>query len=95
MNPSYGGIALMKNLSLLVWLTQLGLSTAMPLAGFILLGVWLRSRFDLGVWVVLAGAVVGIICAVDGLRYSLKAMDRMAKQEEKDDPPPVSFNDHD
>ena len=85
----------MKNLSLLVWLTQLGLSTAMPLAGFILLGVWLRSRFGLGVWVVLAGAAVGIICAVDGLRYSLKAMDRMAKREEKDDPPPVSFNDHD
>ena len=28
----------MKDLSLIVWLTQLGLSTALPLAGFILLG---------------------------------------------------------
>lgn len=85
----------MKNLSLLVWLTQLGLSTALPLAGFILLGVWLRNRFDLGIWIVLAGAVIGIICAVDGLRFSLKTMDRMARHEDKHDPPPVSFNDHD
>ena len=37
----------MKDLSLLVWLTQLGLSVAVPLAGFILLAVWLRSRFGL------------------------------------------------
>ena len=32
----------MKDLGLLVWLTQLGLSVAFPLAGFVLLGLWLR-----------------------------------------------------
>ena len=32
----------MKDFNLLIWLAQLGLSTAFPLAGFILLGVWLR-----------------------------------------------------
>ena len=37
----------MKELNLLVWLTQLGISVAGPLAGFILLAVWLRQRFDL------------------------------------------------
>ena len=42
----------MKNLNLIVWLTQLGLSTALPLAGFILLAVWLRSRFGWGDWVI-------------------------------------------
>ena len=84
----------MKNLSLLVWLTQLGCSVAFPLAGFVLLAVWLRGRFDLGVWVICAGVVLGIICAVDGLRTSLKAMERMAGKEEDSDPPPVSFNDH-
>jgi len=83
----------MKNLSLLVWLTQLGLSTALPLGGFVLLAVWLRQRFDWGVWVIVAGVVVGLICAIDGLRNSLKAMERMAKDEKKE-PPPVSFNDH-
>ena len=42
----------MKDLSMLVWLSQLGLSVAAPLAGFILLAVWLNERFSLGVWVI-------------------------------------------
>lgn len=83
----------MKNVSLLVWLTQLGLSVAVPLGGFVLLAVWLRQRFGLGVWVVIAGVILGIICAADGLRTSLKAMDRIAK-DKKEEKPPVSFNDH-
>ena len=83
----------MKDINLLIWLTQLGISVAAPLGGFIWLSVWLRSRFDLGVWVVLVGVLVGVVCAVDGLRVSLKAMERMGKNQE-DDPPPVSFNNH-
>lgn len=84
----------MKNLGLLVWLTQLGLSVAIPPAVFILLAVWLRDRFGLGAWVLIVGILLGVICAVDGLRVSLKAMEQMSrdKQEEK---PPLSFNDHD
>lgn len=83
----------MKDFSLLVWLSQLGLSVALPLAGFVLLGVWLRNRFGFGIWVVLLGTAVGIICAVDGLRNSLKAMQRMSK-DKKEDTTGVSFNDH-
>ena len=81
----------MKNLGLIIWLTQLGISVALPLGGFVWLGVWLHTRFQWGVWAGIAGV---IICAVDGLRTSLKAMNRMAK-EKKEEPPPVSFNDHD
>lgn len=85
----------MKDLNLIVWLTQLGYSVAFPLAGFTLLAVWLQRRFDLGIWVVLVGIVLGFICAVDGFRNSLKAMDRLSQNRKKDDaPPPVSFNDH-
>ena len=83
----------MKNINMLIWLAQLGISVAVPLGGFIWLGIWLRQRFSLGIWVVLAGLFVGIICAVDGLRTSLKAMERMSK-EKNEEPPPVSFNDH-
>ncbi len=83
----------MKDVHLLIWLTQLGISVAVPLGGFIWLGIWLRQRFDLGVWVVLAGIFVGVVCAIDGLRSSLKAMERMGKNKDED-PPPVSFNDH-
>lgn len=85
----------MKNLNMLVWLTQLGISVAFPLAGFILLAVWLRERFDLGAWVLVAGIVLGLAGAVDGLRTSLKAMEIMSKDKKDKDPPPVSFNDHD
>ena len=85
----------MKNLNLIVWLTQLGYSVAFPLAGFTLLALWLRDRFGLGVWVVLAGIGVGFLCAVDGFRNSLKIMEKLGRNDKKDDaPPPVSFNDH-
>lgn len=70
----------MKELNMLVWLTQLGLSVAIPLAGFTWLGVWLRGRFALGNWVVVLGLVIGFICAVDGFRSSLKIMERMDSQ---------------
>lgn len=81
---------------LLVWLTQLGLSTAGPLVGFVWLAVWLRNRFDLGLWVVLLGVGLGIYGAVDGLRSSLRTLEKLSRkgQEEKDQPS-VSFNDHD
>lgn len=83
----------MKNISMIVWLTQLGLSVALPPAGFILAAVWLRNRFAWGNWVVWIGVVLGIICAVDGLRTSLKAMERLSR-DKTPEKPPVVFNDH-
>lgn len=83
----------MKNLSLIVWLTQLGLSVAVPLAGFILLALWLRDSCGWGGWVLWAGIALGVIGAFDGLRTGLKAMERMSRSEKKEDPP-VSFNEH-
>lgn len=85
----------MKELRLLVWITQLGLSVAFPLAGFLLLAMWLQQRFSLGSWVLLLGLLFGLVGAVDGFRSSMKAMKIMAGEPKKDDgPPPVSFNDH-
>lgn len=83
----------MKDLTLLVWLTQLGLSTALPLAGFILLALWLRNSFGWGDWVLWVGIVLGIVTAIDGFRTSLKAMERTGRRNREDEPP-VSFNDH-
>lgn len=85
----------MENLKMLIWLTQLGVSVAFPLAGFILLAVWLRERFGLGFWVLILGIVLGFAGAIDGLRASLKAMEIMSKDKKDKEPPPVSFNDHD
>lgn len=84
----------MKDLSLLVWLTQLGLSVALPPAGFVLLAVWLRNSRGWGDWVIWVGIGLGLICAIDGFRTSLKAMERVSRKPKDDTPPPVSFNDH-
>lgn len=85
----------MKDLRLLVWITQLGFSVAFPLAGFVLGALWLRERFSLGVWVLFVGLFLGMVGAVDGFRTSLKAMKLMAGDPKKEEgPPPVSFNDH-
>ena len=85
----------MRDLTMLVWLTQFGISVVAPIACAVLAAVWLQQRFDWSGWVIVAGAVLGLICAVDGLRTSLKAMSVMAGNKEKKDPPPVSFNEHD
>lgn len=83
----------MKNLKMLVWLTQLGLSVALPPLGFVLLSVWLRDSFHWGNWVIWIGLVLGGIFAVDGLRISLKTMEKMSA-EETDSETDVSFDDH-
>ena len=84
----------MKNLQLLTWLTQLGLSTAVPLAGFILLAVWLKNRFSLGNWVLFVGIGVGFHCAIDGFYKNLKILSQMTR-EKKEKEPPVTFSEHD
>ena len=85
----------MKQYQLLIWLTQLGLSVALPLTGFILLGVWLHTAKGCGVWVVIAGLVLGLICAVRGFVDSLHIMEQMShSKKEKQQPPPLSFNKH-
>ena len=81
----------MKGLTLLTWVTQLGLSVALPLTGFVFLGLWLRNDCGWGDWILWAGIALGLISAIDGLRQSLKILDRLSK-EKKD--APVSFNDH-
>lgn len=84
----------MKGMSLLVWLTQLGLSVVAPLVGFILLGCWLHYQHSWGQWCIWAGVILGILSAVNGLRFSLAAMAKLSERK-SDEPPAVSFNDHD
>ena len=83
----------MKDLSLLVWLTQLGLSVALPPVGFILLAVWLRDRWGWGSWVLWVGIILGLYCAIHGFITSLKTLKQLSAGKKKDDLP-VSFNEH-
>lgn len=88
----------MKELNMLMWITQLGMGVAMPLVGFIWLGIWLKNRFSLGAWCVILFCVIGLITAFDGLKVSLKTMERLDKSKKKNKKKEitgVSFNDHD
>lgn len=83
----------MKSLKNLIWLTQLGLSVAVPPICFILLAVWLRGTHGWGSWVIWVGILLGVYSALEGFRASMKAMALLNKDKENDDPP-VSFNEH-
>ena len=83
----------MKQVSLLVWVTQLGISVALPPVGLILLAVWLRNHRNWGNWVIWVGIGLGIYCAIYGLIHSLKTLGRLTK-ESKEEAPPIAFNDH-
>ena len=84
----------MKDLSLLVWLTQLGLSVALPPAVLILLAVWLRNRFAWGQWVIWVGIALGLYCAITGFISTLRAISHLTK-DKKQENHTVSFNEHD
>jgi hypothetical protein len=85
----------MKDFTLITWLTQLGLTVALPLAGFVFCGVWLRQCFDLGSWVVWLGILFGFVSAIDGFRTSLKVLAKLSAEKSEKGTSPVSFNDHD
>ena len=89
----------MKELTLLSWLTQLGLSVALPLAGFVWLGVWLQAKYELGKWVVVLGIALGLYCAIYNGIQSLKALGKVQKnwknKEKKKPSKAVFYNDHD
>ena len=85
----------MKDLPLIIWITQLGLSTVGPLTLCALLAAWAKQYWHLGSWIIWVGILLGVIMAIDGLRTSLKQLSRLSRQRRDKQPPPVSFNDHD
>lgn len=68
----------------LTLLGQLGLSVAFPLAGFVVGAVWLRSRYQLGLWVLILGVILGIAGAAHGLWSTLKATDILLHEAGED-----------
>lgn len=84
----------MKDLKLLLWLTQLGFSVAVPPALLIWLAVWLRDKQGWGGWVLWVGILLGALLAFDSLRASLRTLHRLSKPKETEKPP-VSSHDHD
>ena len=84
----------MKFLSLLLWVTQFGLSILMPPCFFLLIATWLRQTFDLGLWVIAVLGILGLLVAFSTAKANLKALRRDAEDAADAPPPPIAFNDH-
>lgn len=69
--------------SMLIWITQLGLSVALPLTGFTMLGVWLQKRYALGKWVMIVFLFLGLIAAAAQFIKTLHEMERSARKRPK------------
>lgn len=84
----------MKVLSLLMWVTQFGLSILLPPCFFLLLANWLQNRFGLGPWVMILLGLFGLYTAFITAKANLKAMLKAVAEVSGDEEPPMAFNDH-
>lgn len=73
----------MKYLSLLIWVGQFGFSCIFPTCLFLMLGIYLQHRFDLGVWIVIVLGIIGFLTSLSTARSCLrsirKEIDRISK----------------
>ena len=75
----------MKYLSLLIWVGQFGFSCIFPTCLFLMLGIYLQDRFDLGVWIVIVMGIIGFLTSLSTARSCLrsirKEIDRISKDQ--------------
>ena len=75
----------MKYLSLLIWVGQFGFSCIFPTCLFLMLGIYLQDRFDLGVWIVIVLGIIGFLTSLSTARTCLRSMrkeiDRISKDQ--------------
>ena len=84
----------MKDLTLLVWLTQLGISVAVPLSVFVGGALWLQNKFVLGSWIVIVGVVLGVMLAIYEFYRMMKLLDKVGNKKKHEETTAVFFNDH-
>lgn len=84
----------MKLLALLSWVTQFGLSVIFPTLFFLFLGVWLRGKFGLGLWVLAVFGILGLLTSISTTRSCLRSLRKAAEEASDRKEPPISFNNH-
>lgn len=84
----------MKLFSLILWVTQFGLSILFPPCFFLLLAHWLQTSHGWGGWTTIAGGILGILISISTARANWRAMRKEAEEASSQDPPPIAFNDH-
>lgn len=84
----------MKLLNLLLWVTQFGVSILFPLCFFLLLAVWLQTKFGFGMWIIAVCGVIGLMTTVSTVRSCLRSLCKAAEEASSGEEPPIAFNDH-
>lgn len=84
----------MKILSLIMWVGQFGFSILFPLCLFLYLGVWLQSKYNLGIWVVIVFGILGLLTTVSTVKSCLKSLLKAADEASPKHEAPIAFNDH-
>ena len=84
----------MKVLSMILWVTQFGLSILFPFCIFLYLGFWLQTRFDMGIWVMAVCGIIGFLTSVSTAKSSLRSLLKARDEVSPPKKPPISFNDH-
>ncbi len=84
----------MRWLSLLLWVGQFGFSVLFPTVALVWGAVWLKDRFGLGLWVVILGLLLGVLTSLATARSCLAALRKEAEAAGSQEPPHVSFNQH-
>lgn len=82
----------MKTLSLILWVTQFGLSILFPPCFFLWLATYMQQKHGFGVWTTVVGGILGVLIAVSTANANWRAMRKEA--EAGSQTPPISFNDH-
>lgn len=84
----------MKVLSLLMWVTQFGLSILFPPCAFLLLAHWLQNSRGWGAWTTVVFGILGVLIAISTARANWRAMRKAAEELSGTKETPVSFNQH-
>ena len=84
----------MKLFALRIWTGQFGIAIVSPALFFLLLAVWLRARFGLGLWIVAILGFVGILTSIQTTKSCLQSLRKAAEEAADSGEPPVSYNDH-
>lgn len=84
----------MKILNLLLWVTQFGFSILFPMCFFLMLAVWLRTKFGLGMWIIAVFGVLGLLTTVSTVKSCLRSLLQAAEEASSQEEPPIAFNDH-
>lgn len=84
----------MKILNLLMWVGQFGFSVIFPTVFFLILAVWLQSKFGLGMWILILFGILGILTSVSTTKSCLRSLRKAAEEASGENRRPISFNDH-